>query len=299
MSEFRSAFLALLRFSSSGEVFRTLSLFITYALSRGRRSELPTSSGDVKHTRVSSPLSGTSKDSSFQPNSIAADATNSSRNLSYTELAQLMLDIYVELLCRDVDVTNIKKFARTVTNKVRHSARRSWTILMGRQWLLHLLADDDPSVVSSGLRVLVRLLVSQGGSYVSKFAHKTNGFLIAKRSLTRWWGNPTIWSMLFGMLFGSDFADLGEQEPTLELVSTRFIASSKAKIVYPEILPVLCAMLGAGLKDSCRDGQHRIRSRPGSRDVHNLGPMQTLPHRGETSKASAADKVPGTFGPLV
>lgn len=276
VSEFRSAFLALLTFSSSGEVFRTLSLFITYALSRGRRSEPLTSSADVKHTRVSSPLSGTSKDNSFQPSSIAADATTSSRSLSYTELAQLMLDIYVELLCRDIDETNIKKFARTVTNK----------------WLLHLLADDDPSIVSSGLRILVRLLVSQGGSYVSKFAQKTNGFLIAKHNLTRWWRNPTIWSMLFGMLFGSDFADLGGQEPTLDMISTRFIASSKAKILYPEVLPVLCAMLGAGLKDSSHDRQHRNRSRSGSKDIDSFGPIQALPHRGETSKASTKGLVP-------
>lgn len=117
--EFRKAFLALLKMGASGEMFRTLSLFVTYALSRGRRSEPVTPHPDVRHSRVPSSLSGAQQKGDLQLTGADTGPSDAKDTLSYTELATLILDIYAELLCATTEEANIKKFARAVTNKAR------------------------------------------------------------------------------------------------------------------------------------------------------------------------------------
>lgn len=117
------------------------------------------------------------------------------------------------------------------------------------QWLLHLLADDEPTVVLLAAKILARLLVLNGASYVKKFAEKTGGFVIMRHRLKRWWNIPTIWPICFAVMFGQDVANLDFERPfdQYNMVET-FAPGGKAKVVCSEILPVITAMLRNGLK---------------------------------------------------
>ena len=96
--------------------------------------------------------------------------------------------------------------------------------------------------------ILTRLLVAHGCSYVKKFAVKTSGFDIMKHKLVQWWDVSEIWSMLFAILFGLDISDLDGQALNLDQIKAKCLKRRALKVRYPEIIPVIVAMLGAGVK---------------------------------------------------
>lgn len=103
-------------------------------------------------------------------------------------------------------------------------------------------------------KILARLLVVNGSNYVKKFAEKTGGIIIMQYRLKRWWNIPTIWPICFAILFGQDIATV-DLERTFDLFSLleSFAPESQTKVMYPEMLPVLTAMLQSGLKAIARD----------------------------------------------
>jgi hypothetical protein len=114
--------------------------------------------------------------------------------------------------------------------------------------LLYLLAENEPKVVLLGAKILARLLVVHGGSYVTKFASKTGGFVIMRNRLKRWWNVAPLWPICFSILFGKDVAKVDISRPLdlyglLELFSD----GGKARVIYPEVLPVIAGMLRAGV----------------------------------------------------
>lgn len=113
---------------------------------------------------------------------------------------------------------------------------------------MYLLAEDDPNVVTLGLKILARLLVVHGSSYVNKFSAKTGGFIIMKHQLGRWWGVPAVWVMLFAILFGSDVSTLEEHKVGLHDLSSIYLGNIAAKVAHPEVFPVITKMLGIALK---------------------------------------------------
>jgi len=128
------------------------------------------------------------------------------------------------------------------------------------QWLLYLLAESDQRVVLLAAKILARLLVTNGSHYVKKFADKTGGFIIMKNRLRSWWNTPGVWTICFAILFGLDVAtiDFERDFDVFNLVEV-FIAqsqSSTARIVYPEVFPVIAALLDTGLRAIVRDPGH-------------------------------------------
>lgn len=103
-------------------------------------------------------------------------------------------------------------------------------------------------------KILARLLVVNGPEYVKKFIEKTGGFAIMQYRLKRWWNIPTIWPICFAILFGQDIATI-DFERTFDLYSLleSFADDGEAKVVYPEILLVIAAMLQSGLKSIAKD----------------------------------------------
>ena len=67
--------------------------------------------------------------------------------------------------------------------------------------------------------------------------------------IKRWWRTSAIWQTCFAILFGHDVATLDMTKPfdPYNLLET-FGAGEKTHVVYPEILPVLTAMLETGLR---------------------------------------------------
>ncbi|KAA8567980.1 hypothetical protein EYC84_008410 [Monilinia fructicola] len=188
------------------------------------RSTLPARSGTISRGPRRPTISTV-----FDTNELASPI------MTKRQLGNRVLGMYTELLCEKGTTSNIRKFARTVTNK----------------WLLHLLTEDDPQVVVLGSKILARLVVVHGSSYASKFSSKTGGFTIMRHRLKRWWDIPTLWPICFSILFGLDVADINFDQPfdlynLLETFST-------GKIAYSNVLPVIMMMLQHGVKDVLRN----------------------------------------------
>lgn len=164
-----------------------------------------------------------------------------SASLSLLDLGIAVLGLLSELLCDPQNPQEVVRFAKNVTGK----------------WLLYLLAESDQRVVVLGAKILARVLVVNGASYVKKFADKTGGFTLMKNRLRHWWNTPGIWSICFAILFDRDVAtiDFERDFDVFNLVDVFIMRSpqAKLKICYPEIFPVISAMLDTGLRAIVRD----------------------------------------------
>jgi hypothetical protein len=185
----------------------------------------------------------------FEGNS--PSAATGIKMLSKKQLGVKILEMYTRLLCEPTNVVDIRKFAKTVTNKVIHAAgpknKKLEIVLTTRQWLLYLLAENDPEIVVLGCKILARLLVTHPSSYTAKFASKTGGFWIMAHRLKQWWDISTLWPILFSILFGYDVAKINFGK-SFDFFSLLEIFGS-SRIVFPDVLPVITSMLQHGLRD--------------------------------------------------
>ncbi|KPM35037.1 Beige 1 [Neonectria ditissima] len=228
---FMSAFEVLVKSNFSQEVMRSLALFITYAfhspltsLSRPSRALSAVSRSSTPGSTRRTPIDTTT----------GVNSPSALRFLTKKQLGVKVLSMYSRILCEKGNTSHIKKFARTVTNK----------------WLLYLLAESDPEVVVHGCKILARLLVIHGTTYTSKFASKSGGFTIMASRLKRFWDMPTLWPICFSMLFGYDVAEI-DFDRNFDFFSLLDIFG-KRKVVYPESLVIVTALLQHGLKDVMR-----------------------------------------------
>ncbi|KAH8886705.1 beach-domain-containing protein [Thozetella sp. PMI_491] len=247
LPHFMASFESLVKCNFNAEVHRSVALFITYAL-----HAVPGS-----HPRTPKPGSGTSRSSTPAPGGlrrpaieISGPSTNASRLLTKKQIGVKILEMYTRLLCEKDNLGDIRRFAKTVTNKVTIETPPGKTkelALTALQWLLYLLAEADPEVVVYGCKILARLLITQPPGYTTKFASKTGGFVIMAHRLKQWWDIPTLWPLLFSILFGYDVANI-DFDKSFDFFSLLEIFG-ESKVVFPEVLPVLAAMLQHGLRD--------------------------------------------------
>lgn len=103
-------------------------------------------------------------------------------------------------------------------------------------------------------KILARLLVTSGPSYVQKFVEKTGGVVVMQHRLRRWWNVPTIWPICFAIFFGLDVGaiDFARSFDLYSLLET-FASGGKTFVVYPAMLPVITAMLEEGLRSVTRN----------------------------------------------
>lgn len=191
--------------------------------------------------------------------------------------------MYSRILCEKGNLAHIKKFARTVTNKVRLQStlvRLKLTV----QWLLYLLAENDPEVVIQGCKILARLLVIHGSTYTAKFATKSGGFTIMASRLKRFWDVPTVWPICFSILFGYDVAEI-DFDKNFDFFSLLEIFG-KRKIVYPESLIVITSMLQHGLKDVMR---HQDDPDSPAKHAEHESPRKQLSAQDLRGRASSMD----------
>jgi hypothetical protein len=227
-----------------------LSLFVTYSLhdsraSYAKRTLRPRAS--VLRLRKGTPPTFTpgSSPRSASPAQSGPDTSS----LSLAELGIAVLRLLTDLLCDPENPQEVVRFAKNVTGK----------------WLLYLLAEPEQRVVVLGAKILARVLVINGQSYVKKFADKTGGFTLMKNRLRHWWNTPGIWTICFAILFDRDVAtiDFERDFDVFNLVDIFIMRSpqSKLKICHPEIFAVISAMLDTGLRAIVRDREtQRVES---------------------------------------
>ena len=113
------AFTSLVKCNMTAEVLRSLSLFVTYAYHKPASSASRTPKGQYGTLPG---RSGTVSNGHKRPTLAIFDGKDIiSTSLSKRELGTKILEMYADLLCENSSSSNLKKFARTVTNKVRKS----------------------------------------------------------------------------------------------------------------------------------------------------------------------------------
>jgi hypothetical protein len=277
---FRDAFKALLQINLNGENARSLSLFVTYSLHDSRASyakrTLRPKASALRLRRGTPPTltPGTTPQPS-SPTQSSMDSTG----LLLADLGVEILGLVAELLCDPHNPQEVVRFAKNVTGK----------------WLLYLLAESDQRVVVLGAKILARVLVINGAPYVKKFADRTGGFTLMKNRLRHWWNTPGIWTICFAILFDRDVAtiDFERDFDVFNLVDIFIMRSpqAKLKICYPEIFPVISAMLDTGLRAIVRDRETQ-RAENASAKAEN-GETSVTPGRRRTMSLNAKQPIIG------
>lgn len=113
------------------------------------------------------------------------------------------------------------------------------------------MCEDEPEIALLATKILARLLVIHGSAYSKKFAEKSGGYIILEHHLKRWWSVPALWPICFSILFGVDHASLDLSKPfdMAELLKA-FLEGGEAKVVFPDMLPVIINMLKSGTRST-------------------------------------------------
>lgn len=116
MPQFMGAFEALVRSNLSQEVMRSLSLFITYAF---HLPPPPISRTPKPLSAISRPVTPLQAKRNTVDTSETTGQPTGIKFLTKKQLGTRVLTLYSRILCEKGNLNHIKKFARTVTNKVR------------------------------------------------------------------------------------------------------------------------------------------------------------------------------------
>lgn len=286
--DFLEAFITLFKCNTSGDNLRSLALFITYALQDGRAFPYRTRTKRVT-TRISNGDATRVIDSERStPRSLSPGQPEPTNNdLSRQEIGVQILEAYSDILCDPQDDDYIKRFAKTVTNK----------------WLLFLLDESDPRVVLLASKILARLLITHGSTYVKKFADKSGGFSILKQRLKVWWNMPSIWIVCFALLFGHDISTIDFDGEFNHFNLADLFGQRPVYVVYPEAFTIVTAMLEHGLRSLVQDRGQEAKAEPESPSpalkVQSNGSPRKLAESGKrrtsssgTSQAKISEDVP-------
>lgn len=249
---FMASFESLVKCNYTAEVHRSIALFITYAFHTPPGSLPRTPKPGSTSSRSTTPGLGLLRRPTLETGSLSA--ATGSKMLTKKQLGLKLLEMYTRLLCEKSNAVDIRKFAKTVTNKVIFAtgskSKEIDFVLTTGQWLLYLLAEDDPEVVVLGCKILARLLVTQPSGYTAKFGSKTGGFWIMAFRLKQWWDIATLWPILFSILFGYDVANI-DFDKSFDFFSLLEIFGN-SRVAFPDVLPVITSMLQHGLRDVLR-----------------------------------------------
>jgi beige protein homolog 1 len=119
------------------------------------------------------------------------------------------------------------------------------------------MCSSNPDHIIHGVKILARLLVTQGPVYVSKFSSRAHGFPILRHNLAPWWEMTPIWPTLLAVLFGVDVISLKSfplDQPLrlFDLITLVKLGDEEPTVVFPEIFPIISALLKAGFDATLR-----------------------------------------------
>lgn len=113
--------------------------------------------------------------------------------------------------------------------------------------LLFLLDRHAPPIAAVlALRILVRLLQSQGSAYVARFTNSTDGFVVLRGAVPHLWNYSQIHVALFALLHDHDISALSL---CASFHPSTFLASAvNSSVAAPDVVRVIIACLGRGVK---------------------------------------------------
>ena len=147
-------------------------------------------------------------------------------------------------------------------------------------------------------KLLARLLVVNGPSYMRKFADKTGGIVIMQRHLKRWWSIPSVWPICFAVLFGKDIASVDiDRSFDLYNLLEALNAGEGTCVVYPEFFSILASMLQNGFRAITQD-QMDPDSPLNERAATGNAPSTESPQARVTHKRSPSMSLKTEIAPL-
>lgn len=162
--------------------------------------------------------------------SFILDASQIEANICRPSLR--VLEALHEVLLTPERTQHLAKFAKIITTK----------------WMILFLLDKQAHPLSAvlALRILVRILQSQGPAFVTKFIHSTDGFSIMRVAIPHLWNFAQIHLAMFALLHGQDICALPLDAP---FASATFASTvSEVSSVAPDVVRIVIACLGKGLK---------------------------------------------------
>ncbi|KAK4989327.1 Beige protein-like 1 [Elasticomyces elasticus] len=217
-----------------------LAMFVAYALQDARAFK----SGPLRpRISVAQLRHRQSQSTPSSPHPRGRVRETSQPTVSRAELGVKVLEMYTELLCSPGDPSHVKRFIKQVPSR----------------WMLHLLAETDPRVIILTTKIIAHAIVVHGRDLKHRFGDKKGGFATLRSRLKYFWKEPSLWLVVFSMIFGRDAAllDFGRAFTLFNLVET-FAQDPSITVKEQEFVPVMMSMLEAGLREVVRHEEEAV-----------------------------------------
>lgn len=231
---------ALLDNISASPMYRELAMFVAFALQEDRAMALKPLRNLASVVNIRQKTASWARTMRGSRASTPSGSQTPQTGMMRTELAIHVLQLLETILGEDRSANALRRFHKAVPNR----------------WLLHLLAETDVRVVNLAVRILCRSLTMLGAEFKGPFVEKNGGFITLKNRLKTFWKSTTAWLSCFAIMFGSALScGSAAEEFTLFRLINVFSVDDKLDIENPEILPVIMAMLQAGLRHVVKQDQ--------------------------------------------
>ncbi|CEG78631.1 hypothetical protein RMATCC62417_13208 [Rhizopus microsporus] len=210
------------------EGIRAIATFLASTVSQGSMNT--TKSNRLRSDSTHSTSSSATIDEDIPATTdILLDARQAGRFKKSAQMCNIVLEMLHDILCdKSIDPEYINRFASTITNR--------WP-------LLFFAPNTNPFTALLAIRVLARLFISQGPSYVGKFKSASDGFLILRKLLPAYWNAAQIHETLILLMMGMDIADYPLQPFSGINGLRRCLQSDRdSKMIIPDVLPIVLNM---------------------------------------------------------
>ncbi|KAF9582747.1 hypothetical protein BGW38_010818, partial [Lunasporangiospora selenospora] len=151
--------------------------------------------------------------------------------LKHAVMGNAILEILEQILCDQGHIGHVNRFARTITSK--------WT-------LLYIENPSNPYGAVLAMRILTRLLYTQGPSYTIRFRNVYIGFLALQSYIPQFWNVVPMIHVVLSLLLGVDICDVPLRAPldndTLHMLYGNSIEATSRSVCL-EILPTFMALI--------------------------------------------------------
>ncbi|KAI9318572.1 hypothetical protein BX666DRAFT_1855381 [Dichotomocladium elegans] len=170
---------------------------------------------------------GSSNEDSDEAYGFVEDAKKRSQSSKTVQIRNVVLEMLHDILCYSDHKDLVNKFASTITNK----------------WMLLFFEPNLHSLtVVLAARILARILIVQGQSYLTRFRQASEGFIILSRLLPNYWSLVQLHETLIILMMGLDVADYPLYSSFDPKHLDQCLRTERPKLLVPDILPIIISM---------------------------------------------------------
>ncbi|KAG0276853.1 hypothetical protein BGZ95_006955 [Linnemannia exigua] len=229
----------------STETVRNLATFLVSTLKQtipNRSMSVSSKHADVKAEDLETTKASLNVDIVNDPKEFVVPST-----LRHAAMGNAIMEMLEQILCERGNVDYVHKFATTITNK--------WT-------LLFIENSSNPYGAVLSMRILCRLLYTQGPNYLAKFRN-SYGFLVLQSYIPQFWNVVPMIHVVICILLGVDICDVPLRAPldneTLHMLYGDSIEAT-GRVACPDILPTLMNMLKNGVAAAVTPANSKSRA---------------------------------------